>query len=69
MKEILREIEVLEEKILKTSQLDKIDFAKVIYAITNKLTRSELFNMSNEELKKHIQKIQKHLYRISKFYR
>lgn len=58
MKEILREIEVLEEKILKTSQLDKIDFAKVIYAITNKLTRSELFNMSNEELKKHIQKIQ-----------
>ena len=58
MKEILREIEVLEEKILKTSQLDKIDFAKVIYAITNKLTRSELFNMSNEEFKKHIQKIQ-----------
>ena len=58
MKEILREIEVLEEKILKTSQLDKIDFAKVIYAITNKLNRSELFNMSNEELKKHIQKIQ-----------
>ena len=58
IKEILREIEVLEEKILKTSQLDKIDFAKVIYAITNKLTRSELFNMSNEEFKKHIQKIQ-----------
>ena len=43
---------------MKTSQLDKIDFAKVIYAITNKLTRGELFNMSNEELKKHIQKIQ-----------
>ena len=58
IKEILREIEVLEEKILKTSQTDKIDFAKVIYAITNKLTRSELFNMSNEEFKKHIQKIQ-----------
>ena len=58
IKEILREIEVLEEKILKNSKTDKIDFAKVIYASTNKLTRSELFNMSNEEFKKHIQKIQ-----------
>lgn len=57
MKEIFMELEILKNKIDSSSNTNN-SFAKVIYSITNKLKRSELFEMTDEELIKHIQKIQ-----------
>lgn len=57
MKEILMELEVLRQKMEKYTE-NEIPFSKIIYAITNKLERNVLFNMSNKELISHIQKIQ-----------
>lgn len=57
MIEILEELKVLKKKIDETSGTEN-SFAKTLFAITNKLTRSELFNMTDEELIKHIQKVQ-----------
>ena len=56
MKEILMEIEILRQKMEKHD--DNVNFPKLIYAITGKITRSELFNMTEQELITHIQKIQ-----------
>ena len=36
----------------------EISFSKIIYAITRGLNKEELFRMTNEELIRHIQKIQ-----------
>ena len=36
----------------------EISFSKIIYAITRGLNKEELFGMTNEELIRHIQKIQ-----------
>lgn len=56
MKEILMEIEILRKKMEKYD--DNVNFPKLLYAITGKITRSELFNMTERELITHIQKIQ-----------
>lgn len=57
MKEIIMEIEILRLKMGNYTE-DKIPFAKVLYAMTSKLSRSELFDMTDEEFIRHIQKIQ-----------
>lgn len=56
MKEILTEIELLRKKLEKYD--DNVTFPKLLYAITGKISRSELFNMTEQELITHIQKIQ-----------
>lgn len=67
-KEILMELEILRQKMEKTrvelfNNLEynihrDISFAELIFAITNKITRSELLKMSDLEFIEHIQKIQ-----------
>lgn len=57
MKEIVMEIEIL--KLKMSSYTDEtVSFGKILYALTNKLERSKLFNMTDEEFIRHIQKIQ-----------
>lgn len=57
MKEIIMEMEILRLRMQNYSDTE-ISFAKVLYAVTNKLNRSTIFEMTDEELVKHIQKIQ-----------
>lgn len=57
MKEIIMELEILKTRIEKYSD-EPVTFSKLIYTITNKMNRTELFGMTDEELIKHIQKLQ-----------
>lgn len=69
MKEILKELEILRERMEQSRsefyknnpELSKeidIQFPELIFAITSKLTRSELLEMTNQDLIRHIQYIQ-----------
>lgn len=64
-REILMEIELLYKKMwevnkdIETVAGNKdMPFAKVIYALSKKVDSQELFNMSDEEFIRHIQKVQ-----------
>lgn len=56
MKEILMELEILRERMEKHS--DDISFCQILYSITRTLNKSDLLKMTEEDLIKHIQKIQ-----------
>lgn len=65
MKEALMEIELLYKKIEEVNRdvekelkNEELPFGKVLVAILNRTTKTELFNMSDEELVNHIRKIQ-----------
>jgi hypothetical protein len=65
MKEVLMELELLYNKMEEVNREfefeagnEELPFGKVLYAVLNKTTKTELFEMNNEELIKHIQKIQ-----------
>lgn len=71
MKEILMELEILREKMEKSriefhtnsGEYDKdlkvdISFPELIFAITNRIKRSDLLEMTNQDLIRHIQYIQ-----------
>lgn len=65
MKEILMEIELLYNKMKEVNisiELengnDDLPFAKVLFALTHSVEKNKLFNMNNDELIAHIQKIQ-----------
>jgi hypothetical protein len=65
MKEILLEIELLFNKMNEVNDdterefgNDDIPFAKILFAITRSLERKELFGLTDQQLIKHIQKIQ-----------
>lgn len=57
MKEIFMEMELLKDKIDSATNEDN-SFGKVIYSIINKLTKEELYNMTNEQLIRQIQRAQ-----------
>lgn len=57
MVEIIEELKVLKKKIDETSQKNT-PFAMTLYAITRSLSKSELYEMTDEDLIKHIQKMQ-----------
>lgn len=57
MKEILMELEILKNRMEKDSSFE-ISFSKILYSITRTIDKGILFNMTDEELIKHIQKIQ-----------
>ena len=56
MKEILMELDILRERMEKHS--DDISFCQILYSITRTLNKSDLLKMKEEDLIKHIQKIQ-----------
>jgi hypothetical protein len=56
MKEILMELDILRERMEKHS--DDISFCQILYSITRTLNKSDLLKMTEEDLIKHIQKIQ-----------
>ena len=65
MREILMEIELLYNKMEEVNREveiengnDELPFGKVLFALLNGLDKKELFNMTNQELISHIQKIQ-----------
>ena len=65
MEEIIMEIILLYNKMNEVNSDNQnelgnseISFSKILYAMTRTLTNKELFLMNNEDLIKHIQKIQ-----------
>ena len=65
MKEILLEVELLFNKMNEVNHgtekefgNDDIPFSKILFAITRGLDRDELFGLTDQQLIKHIQKIQ-----------
>lgn len=65
MKEIMMELELLYTKMNEANKEIESEignanmpFSKLIYAITKGLTNDDVFNMDDELLLKHIQKIQ-----------
>ena len=56
MKEILMELDILRERMEKHS--DDISFCQILNSITRTLNKSDLLKMTEEDIKKHIQKIQ-----------
>ena len=57
MKEIIMELEILKSRMEKNTD-DEISFSKILYSITRTIDKGSLFNMTDEALIKHIQKIQ-----------
>lgn len=65
MKEVIMELEILYNKmedinrdIENEAGNEEIPFGKVLCAVMNRITKSDLFEMNNQDLIKHIQKIQ-----------
>lgn len=65
MREIIKELEILYEKMNNTNkELENemgnknLPFAKLLYTVTKGVSKDDLFNMTNEELIRLIQKIQ-----------
>ena len=56
-KEIIMELEILFNRMKENSEVE-ITFSKLIYSITNNMSRSELFNLTDNDIIKHIRKIQ-----------
>ena len=57
MKEIFMEMELLKNKIDAATGKEN-SFGKVIYSIINKLSKEDLFNMTDEQLIRQIQRAQ-----------
>lgn len=53
--EVLMELKILYQKISKTG---KPTFGKLLYSITKNLSKSDLFEISDNELIEHIRKVQ-----------
>ena len=65
MREIIMELQLLYNKMNAANNKveeelgnEEIPFSKVLYAVTRNIKNSDLFNMDNETLLRHIQKIQ-----------
>lgn len=55
--EILEEIRILKER-MDVNCGCNTPFSKIVFAITRRLTRGKLFDMTDSEMVKHIQKMQ-----------